>query len=170
MAATIASGDKRRGIVLGESNERTTIYSATVKMVSLDGATGDHRARRQPLSQWVADLAMGKSGKEQEPNLQPPYLLQGCQSNFVQLSCGQKTKESFTFLLDPSMLGQLNRQRWHHNSHHITLSVLLPQRGRKVFSFKARECAAIALCLLMSLGVLLLALTTRQSGRSLCGA
>lgn len=62
------------------------------------------------------------------------------------------------------ILGQLHSQRWHHNAHHITLSVLLPQRGSKVFGFKAHEGAATALCLLMSLGVLPLDLTARQSG------
>lgn len=42
---------------------------------------------------------------------------------------------------DPTILGQLHSQRWHHNAHHITLSVLLPQRGSKVFGFKARGCS-----------------------------
>lgn len=33
-----------------------------------------------------------KLGKDENPNQQPPHLLQGHQSNFVQVSCGQKAK------------------------------------------------------------------------------
>lgn len=57
----------------------------------------------RPGDGWVADLAMGKAGKGQL-NQQPTHLLQGHQSNFVQVSCGQEAKASL-FLQIPQHRG-----------------------------------------------------------------
>lgn len=103
-----------------------------------------------------------KLGKDENPNQQPPHLLQGHQSKFMQVSCGQKAK------VLPSS-GSHNtgaathRQRWDHSAHHIAVSILFPQKGNKIFGFKAGKGAVSVLRLLRSLGVLPLVLPARQS-------
>lgn len=110
-----------------------------------------------------------KLGKNKNLNWQPPHCLQGHQRNSVQVSCGLKAKVSPFHRYHSDTGAATHHQRWCPSAHHITESVLFPQRGNKIFGFKTGNGAASVLHLLKSLGVLPPALPAGQSG-SLRGA